>query len=86
MFWLAPALSLAAALLAALMPDLGSESRAEQRGRGHASVWSVLVAHRRTLLTLGVAVVVIGASRSVRNGLLPLWAEYDRHLGVARPR
>jgi MFS family permease len=35
----------------------------------------VLVAHRRTLLTLGSAVVVIGASRSIRNGLLPLWAE-----------
>ena len=43
-------------------------------------MWSVLVAHRRTLLTLGVAVVVIGASRSVRNGLLPLWAE---HVGIS---
>lgn len=38
-------------------------------------MWSVLRAHRRTLLTLGTAVVVIGASRSVRTGLLPLWAE-----------
>jgi MFS family permease len=38
-------------------------------------VWSVLAQHRRTYLTLGVAVVVLGASRSIRNGLLPLWAE-----------
>ncbi len=36
--------------------------------------------HRRTLLTVGVAVIVIGASRSMRNGLLPLWAD---HIGLA---
>ena len=41
---------------------------------------SVLRAHRHTLLTLGVAVVVISASRSVRAGLLPLWAD---HLGIS---
>lgn len=43
-------------------------------------MWSVLAAHRGTLLTLGLAVVVISASRSVRNGLLPLWAE---HIGLS---
>lgn len=74
-FWLALALSLVAAAMATLMPDLGSEGRAEQQATGHLSVWSVLVAHRRTLLTLGSVVVVIGASRSIRTGLLPLWAE-----------
>ncbi len=74
-FWLAGAVALVAALMAGVMPDLGHESRAAQGVAGHASVWSVLVAHRRTLLTLGSAVVVIGASRSVRNGLLPLWAD-----------
>ena len=74
-FWFALVLSLAAGALATVMPDLGSEHRAEQRAEGHPSLWSVLVAHRRILLTVGVAVVVIGASRSVRNGLLPLWAE-----------
>jgi MFS family permease len=31
-------------------------------------------------MTLGVAVIVIGASRSVRNGLLPLWAD---HVGLS---
>ncbi|MEJ7795195.1 MAG: MFS transporter [Nocardioides sp.] len=74
-FWLALAMSLVAAAMATLMPDLGSEGRAEQQAAGHLTVWSVLVAHRRTLLTLGSAVVVLGASRSVRIGLLPLWAE-----------
>ncbi|MEO5853006.1 MAG: MFS transporter [Nocardioides sp.] len=78
-FLLSGALSLAAGLLAQVMPDLGADSRQQQRDSGFASVWSVLAAHRHTLLTLGVAVVVISASRSVRTGLLPLWAD---HLGI----
>jgi MFS family permease len=72
---LSGATSVAAALLALVMPDLGAESRSAQREAGHASVRSVLKAHRYTLLTLGVAVIVIGASRSIRNSLLPLWAD-----------
>ena len=69
-----------AAALASTMPDLGTERRDAQRERGHLGVWRVLLAHRRTLLTLGVVVVVISASRSVRNGLLPLWAD---HVGIS---
>ena len=76
-FWLAAAMSLASALLARSMPDVGSERRATTE---HLSVTSVLVAHRRTLLTVGVAVIVISASRSLRTVLLPLWAE---HVGLA---
>lgn len=79
-FVLAAGLSLCSALMARLMPDLGSESRLEAGTTGHLSVWTVLREHRRTLLTLGGAVVVIGASRSVRFGLLPLWAD---HVGLA---
>lgn len=74
-FWMAAGLSAAAAAMSWLMPDLGVASRAAERVAGHASVWSVLADHRRTFLTLGAAVVVLGASRSVRNGLLPLWAD-----------
>ncbi|MGH3306407.1 MAG: MFS transporter, partial [Nocardioides sp.] len=74
-FLLSGATSVAAALLALVMPDLGAESRTAQRKAGHVSVRSVLGAHRQTLLTLGVAVIVIGASRSIRNSLLPLWAD-----------
>ena len=78
-FAMAAAFSVAAAFLALLMPDLSAESRAEQGRGGHASVRSVLLAQRHTLLTLGVAVMVISASRSVRTGLLPLWAD---HVGI----
>jgi len=79
-FWLAAAMAVASAVLAGLMPDLGSESRAEARAAGHLSVWSVIRAHRRTLLTVGLAVVILGASRSLRTSLLPLWAE---HVGLS---
>ena len=74
-FLLASATSAVAALLALVMPDLGAESRLAQREAGHVSVRSVLLAHRQALLTLGVAVIVIGASRSIRASLLPLWAD-----------
>lgn len=78
-FWLAAAMSITSALMARLMPDLGAESRARERASGHLPVWRVLAAHRRTLLTLGIAVVVLGASRSLRSSLLPLWAD---HVGI----
>lgn len=78
-FVLAAVMSLGSAVMASLMRDLGHESRVEQKTAGHATVSSVLLAHRRTLLTLGVGVVVIGASRSIRGALLPLWAD---HIGM----
>lgn len=79
-FALAACMSLTSALMALLMPDLGTADRAQARETGHVTVWSVLRAHRRVLATLGVAVVVISASRSLRGGLLPLWAE---HVGMS---
>ncbi|WP_340540245.1 MFS transporter [Nocardioides sp. GXZ039] len=79
-FWFACLAAIGAAALALAMPDLGAERRAAADGARHLSVWSVLVSHRRTLLTLGTAVVVISASRSVRNSLLPLWAD---HVGIS---
>ena len=79
-FWLAAGASVAAALLAGVMPDLGTESRAQARETGHLSVRSVIREHRRVLATLGVAVVILGASRSLRTSLLPLWAE---HVGIS---
>lgn len=79
-FVLAATFSVLSALLAWTMPDPGEESRQRAGAAGHRSVRTVLAEHRRTLLTLGVAVVIIGASRSVRIGLLPLWAD---HVGLA---
>jgi MFS family permease len=76
-FWLAAAMSLVSALLARSMPDFGSERRATTE---HLSVTSVLLAHRRSLLTVGVAVIIISATRTLRSVLLPLWAE---HVGLS---
>ena len=68
-------LSLGAGLMSLLMPDLGSESRSAQREAGHASVWSVIARHRRVLLTLGVAVVVISAWSDARDDALAAGAD-----------
>lgn len=79
-FLLAAAMSAGSALIAMTVPDLGAATRAYDAANGRASVWSVLRAHRRTFLTLGVAVLILGAARSVRASLLPLWAD---HVGLA---
>jgi MFS family permease len=79
-FLLAGGLSLAAALLALTMPDLGAERRVTAKQEGYASVVSVLKRHRREMLTIGVAIAAIGSSRAVRTSLMPLWAE---HVGIS---
>lgn len=79
-FWLAGTMAVIAAAMAWLMPDFGKESREHARETGHLSVWSVIVANGRTLATLGVVVVIVGATRSLRTSLLPLWAE---HVGIS---
>jgi MFS family permease len=79
-FWLGAAMSVAASLLAATMPDVGQEKRAAARASGHLGVWTVIASHRRVLATLGTAVVVLGMSRSLRTSLLPLWAD---HIGLS---
>ncbi|WP_246186700.1 MFS transporter [Microlunatus speluncae] len=69
----AAVMSLAAAVLVFLLPDLNTKTRppaAERR-----SIWSVIVEHRRTLATLGTGVLVIAAARSTRQSIIPLWAE-----------
>ncbi|GHH65716.1 MFS transporter [Promicromonospora soli] len=77
-FVLAACASFASALIVTRMPDFGRAGR----GITPLPVRTVLWEHRRTLLTLGVAVVIIGASRSVRTGLLPLWADHI-HISAA---
>jgi MFS family permease len=79
-FWLGAAMSVCAALLAATMPDLGEEKRAAAKEAGHVGVWTVIASHRRVLVTLGSAVVILGMSRSLRLSLLPLWAD---HIGLS---
>lgn len=71
-FVVASLMSLLAAGLALLVPDHGRERRA---GAAPLRVVDVLRAHRRTFAGLGTAVLVIGATRSLRTAVLPLWAE-----------
>lgn len=79
-FLLAAVMSLAAASIAVTMPDLSAEVRAVGDAQGHLKVLEVMRRHRRVLLTVGTAVVVLGASRAVRSTVLPLWAD---HIGLS---
>lgn len=71
-YWLAIATSLAAAAASLLLPDLpehGATSPAEPAGMA-----SVLRAHARTFLTVGMGAAALMLVRASRDALLPLWA------------
>jgi MFS family permease len=72
--------SIAAFLLVLLVPDLTAHHERASGGLPRRSVWSVLLEHRRTLLTLGTGILAIAAARGARASLLPLWAE---HIGLS---
>lgn len=82
-FVFAAVMSLAAAGLSALLPDLAPpESRSDGAHNDHKgadqaqpTVLSVLAKHRRILLTLGTGVLVLSAARATRQAIIPLWAE-----------
>ena len=80
----AAVMSLLAAGLSALLPDLappadkpGSDERGGRQDPSQAqpTVFSVLAKHRRILLTLGTGVLVLSAARATRQAIIPLWAE-----------
>ena len=73
----AACLSLAAAALCAFLPDLTQQRRRDvvATAGAHRSVLSVLAQHRQVLLTLGTGVLLISASRSTRQSIVPLWAD-----------
>lgn len=83
-FWLAAGMSLLAAAVVMAVPDLAASSAPGRGGGGaapaRATLRGVLREHRRVLVTVGSAVVVIGISRSLRLTVLPLWAD---HIGVS---
>lgn len=68
-----------AGLITWLAPDITAEQEAAERAAPRRSTWDVLRGSRRVLLTLGTGIVVIGAVRASRIGLVPLWAE---HVGL----
>jgi MFS family permease len=73
----AAAVSLAAAIVCAFLPDVTSEQRREHAAsaRPHRSFFSVLAEHRRVLLTLGTGVLLLSAARATRQSIVPLWAD-----------
>ena len=73
----AAAVSVAAAVVCAFLPDVTSQQRQDNAAndRPHRSVFAVLADHRRVLLTLGTGVLVISAARSTRQSIVPLWAD-----------
>ena len=58
----------------------GGSSGGGSRGRGSTGTAAVLWDHRKVYLTIGLGVMVIGAARSARLVLLPLWAA---HVGLS---
>jgi MFS family permease len=71
--------SAAAFALVLAVPDLTAHHERARRGLQRRTVWSVLIEHRRALLTLGTGVLAIAAARGARVSLVPLWAD---HIGL----
>ncbi|WP_324197907.1 MFS transporter [Nocardia abscessus] len=63
----------------AAMAAIRSPDGAGGAGARH-SLSAVVIEHRRTLGTLGLAALLVGAARSARLALLPLWAA---HIGLS---
>lgn len=78
-FWLAVGTSVAAALVVGLAGD-PDDPHGAPRPRATVSTATLVRRHARLLATLGVAVVLVGAVRSTRQVVLPLWSE---HLGLS---
>jgi MFS family permease len=75
-WWLAVGTSLVAAVVVAVVPDVETS----RPPRTPVTAWRVLRDHRHVFMTLGMAVLLVGAVRGSRQTVLPLWSE---HLGLA---
>lgn len=67
--------SLAAFVLVLVAPDITRRDGLGARPVRQRSVASVLLEHRGVLLTLGVGAMWVSGARTVREALVPLWAE-----------
>lgn len=79
-FWLAAVTTVLAGIVVALVPDVEGNRRPPPRATVRVSTLTVLRQHRHVLLTLGTAVVLVGAVRASRQVVLPLWTE---HVGLS---
>jgi MFS family permease len=79
-FGVAVAATLATALLLLVVPNTEPANDRPPARRGGTSAWTMFGRHRRLFLSLGLAVVLVGAVRAARQTVLPLWAD---HIGLS---
>jgi len=77
-FLLALFTAVAAGVTVVLAPEVDTRGSKEP-GLERAGFWQVIVAHRKLLVTLGVAAMLVGAIRGARQQVIPLWGE---HIGL----
>ena len=71
---------LSAAALGSRIPDMAGAPRQGAAGdKKRVSLLTTFADHRRVFLTLGLAILLVGAVRASRQVVLPLWAD---HLGM----
>ncbi len=62
--------------LAVLLSTGGSRSRPGENGAPVLSLRTIIRAHRKLFVRLGVATLLVGAVRGARQTVIPLWGEY----------
>ena len=73
-FPLASAMGFAAAIATMLMPDVDNQSATSESGES-LSLWSVLKAHRHTLMAIGWGMLAVAVVRTARQVIIPLWCD-----------
>ena len=67
-FWLALAVTMVAGVVVAVVPDVEGARATEGRSdAARVSTWRVLVEHRAVFVQLGIAVLLVGATRAARQ-------------------
>lgn len=79
-FGVAVLATVATGVLLFFVPDEEKAGDRPPDHRGRASVREMVTEHRNLFLTLGMAVVAVGAVRAARQTVLPLWAA---HMGLS---
>jgi MFS family permease len=72
--------AMAAALCLFVIPDVEAPRERTNGPAPRAPLRAVLASHRDVYLTLGFAVLAVGAARSARQTVIPLWAH---HIGLS---